>query len=223
MDCSEKIKALQTKAGIEADGIASSKTWIAIYHLLCESIPYDINTSAVIKAIQAKLDIRVSGQPTPRTWDALYHTLIKKNQESAGCKNIGDPLNEVFLKSMTKEVVPFAIELIRLAAEKDIHIRLMDHAADDALKTDFGLVFVVGIFEKLPNGDYLYKEQSPLYAELAQLGESIGLTWARDKKTFSSFSSFELRPAWAVQMKETDMIKELGRRRKENISLLALL
>lgn len=230
MDYSEKIKALQLKAGIEADGIASSKTWIALYHLLCASIPYDINVNAVIKSIQAKLNVRVSGQATTKTWDALYQVLVV-GQDVDDQIVSADPTNEIILKSMTKEVVPFAKELIRLAADKGIYIRLMENTADDELKSqvnesaqlNFGLVFVVGIYEQLPSGEYLYKEQSPLYAEVAKLGESIGLTWARDKKTFSNLSRFELRPAWAVQMKEKDMIKELSRRREENISLLAIL
>lgn len=229
MDYSEKIKALQKKAGIEADGIASSKTWIALYHLLCASIPYDINVSAVIKSIQAKLNVRVSGEPTAKTWDALYQFLVV-GQDIEG-QGGADTCNEVVLKSMTKEVVPFAKELIRLAADQGIYIRLMENNVDDTLEiegagcisNDFGLVFEVGIFEQQPTGEYEFKEQSPLYAEVAKLGESIGLTWVRAKRAFSTNSRFELRPAWAVQMKETEMIKELCRRRDENISLLAIL
>ena len=237
MDYSDKIKALQEKAGVEQDGIISSKTWLALHKLLCTDVPYDINLSSVIKAIQHKLNVRVTGYSSTKTLDALYELLIE-NIEAEESSN-EDPLNEVILKSMTKEVVPFAKELVRLAAEKGIYIRLMSCTADDAIDKqkeverkirkadacdhDFGLVFSVSIYERMANGDYIYKNSSSLYQEVAKLGESIGLTWAGDRKTFSNLQLFELRPAWAVCMQEMEMLKELCRRKKENINLLAIL
>ena len=232
MDYTDQIKALQRKAGIEVDGVASSKTWIAIYHMLCASIPYDINVTSIIKAIQQRINVRVSGYPSQKTLDVL-HQLLVGDEEAEAPENTGkmDPTNEIILKSMTKEVVPFAKELIRLAAEKGIHIRLMGRTADDGIEQtneascnhNFGLVFEIKIYEKNPAGEYSYKDHSPLYAEVAKLGASIGLTWAGDRKTFSNLPQFELRPAWAVTMKETEMVKELCRRKRENINLLAIL
>jgi len=236
MDYSDKIKALQEKAGVEQDGIISSKTWLALHKLLCTAVPYDINLASIIKAIQHKLNVRVTGYSSVKTLDALFQLLIENNE--VGENSNEDPLNEVILKSMTKEVVPFAKELIRLAAEKGIHIRLMSCTADDAIEKqeemrltmkadacdhDFGLVFSVSIYERTPNGDYIYQNSSSLYEEVAKLGESIGLTWAGDRKTFSNLQLFKLRPAWAVRMHEMEMVKELCRRKKENINLLAIL
>jgi hypothetical protein len=238
MDYSDKIKNIQQMAGIDADGIAVSKTWIAIHHLLFDSVPYDLNIESIIKAVQQKISIRVNGYASPKTWDALYAYVIKNNVVSKHASCI-DPHNEIILKSMTKEVVPFAKELIYLAASEGIHIRLMSNTADDAIahravkreiitsqdscNHNFGLVFDIGIYEQATSGEYIYKEESPLYAAVARLGESIGLTWAGDCKTFSKLPHFELRPAWAVRMKENEMVKELCRRKKENINLLAIL
>lgn len=236
MDYSDKIKAIQQSAGVEADGIATSKTWIAIYHLLFTSVPYDLNLGSIIKEVQQKIGVRIDGHATFKTWDSLYHCIVenKIGQENSFI----DLHNEIILQSMTREVVPFAKELIRLAASKGIHIRLMCGTTNDvanfrpAKKTglqtdicnhDFGLVFDVGIYESTLAGEFIYQNTSPLYAVVAQLGESIGLTWAGDKKTFTSKSIFELRPAWALRMKEMEMFEELCRRRKENINLLAIL
>jgi hypothetical protein len=234
MDYSEKIKQLQAKAGVEETGVASSKTWLAIYNLLCTTLPYDINLSSIIKLIQERINVRVTGSPSPKTWDAL-HALLVGDQTEIKDNTAPDPVNEVFLQQLTKEVVPFAKELIRLAAEKGIYIRLMNFLAEDdvnynknantdsACDHNFGLVFNVGIYECDSAGVYHYKENCALYEEVAKLGESIGLTWARDRKTFSKCQFFELRPAWAVRMQEMEMIDELCRRKKANINLLAIL
>ncbi|WP_379090117.1 hypothetical protein [Pedobacter sp. UC225_65] len=228
MTSSDKIKALQLKAGIEADGVASSKTWLNIYYLLFNCLPYDININSLIKAIQQKIDVRADGYPWSKTWDVLYDLLIDNEpaiDEDTASINL---YNESILQTMTKEVTPFAKELIKLATAKGIQIRLMNCLCEDddqkkASDYNFGLTFGIGIFEKTATGEYAYKDDSPFYTELALIGESIGLTWAGDRKTFTSQPHFHLRPAWAATMKESDMLKELSRRKAANINLLAIL
>jgi peptidoglycan L-alanyl-D-glutamate endopeptidase CwlK len=228
MDYSDKIKALQEKAGIEVDGIASSKTWLNIYYLLFNSLPYNINVNAIIKAIQEKIEVRADGYPWAKTWDALYQLLITDEQSEVKDDILSiNQHNEIALNNMTKEVVPFAKELIHLATAQGIHVRLISNVSDKAKTTkgneNFGLTFSIVIVERTETGELIDKDQSPLYAEVAKLGESIGLTWARDLKTFTSQPHFQLRPAWAVAMKESDMVKELQRRKQHNLNFLAFL
>jgi len=228
MDCSDKIKALQEKAGIEADGVASSKTWLNIYYLLFNSLPYNINVSAIIKAIQEKIEVRADGYPWTRTWDALYQLLIVDEQNEVVDDLVSiEQHNENVLNTMTKEVVPFAKELIQLATAQGIYVRLISNGASKRKPTkgneNFGLTFGVAIVERNATGELVDKDQSPLYEEVAKLGESIGLTWTRDLKTFTSQQHFQLRPAWAVAMKESDMLKELERRKQHNLNFLAFL
>lgn len=228
MECSDKIKALQEKAGIEADGIASSKTWLTIYYLLFNSLPYNINVSAIIKAIQEKIEVRADGYPWTRTWDALYQLLIIDQQsEVADDLEAIEQHNEKVLTTMTKEVVPFAKELIQLATAQGIHVRLISNVSGKTKTAknseNFGLTFGIAIVERNSIGELVDKDQSPLYEEVAKLGESIGLTWTRDLKTFTSQQHFQLRPAWAVAMKESDMVKELERRKEHNLNFLAFL
>lgn len=235
MDYSAKIKAIQVNAGVEADGIATSKTWIAIYHLLFDTVPYDLNVDSIIKAVQQQIDLRPTGYASPRTWDTLYSYILEGRMlKQDSCI---DKHNQIILQSMTKEIIPFAKELIRMTKAEGICIKLMCEEANgrnfqfakqqdentDCCDHDFGLVFDIGIFEQASNGEYIYQEKSSLYATVAKLGESIGLTWAREKKTFTNKPLFELRPAWAVRMKEMEMITELCRRKKEKINLLAIL
>jgi hypothetical protein len=225
MDYSEKIKAIQQSAGVDDDGIATSKTWIAIYHLLNDSVPYNLNIGSIIKAVQQKIMVRESGHASPRTWDVLFNYLI--DHDLLRNKAVVDPQNEITLQCMAKEAVPFAKELIRLSAAAGIHVRLNNGVVDDAAPRkntqNFGLVFEIGVYEQTITGEYLYQDYSPQYELVAKIGESIGLTWAGDKKVFTRHPLFELRPAWAVRMKEGEMIAELFRRKKENINLLAIL
>lgn len=228
MTSSDKIKALQLKAGIEADGVASSKTWLNIYYLLFNCLPYDINMNSLIKAIQQKIDVRADGYPWAKTWDTLYDLLID-NEVPVDREALSiEAYNDSILQTLSKEVLPFAKELINLATAKGIAVRLMNCICEDtkpkkAVDHNFGLTFGVGIFEKNESGELVFKDSSPLYVLLAQLGESIGLTWAGDKKTFTSQPHFHLRPAWAATMKESEMLQELNRRKAANINLLAIL
>jgi peptidoglycan LD-endopeptidase CwlK len=225
MDYSEKIKAIQQSAGVDDDGIATSKTWIAIYHLLHDSVPYNLNIGPIIKAVQRKIMVRESGHASPRTWDVLFNYLM--DHHLLRSKPIVDPQNEIAIQRMAKEVAPFAKELVRLSAAAGIHVRLNNGFADDATPRkstqNFGLVFEIGVYERTITGEYLYQDYSPQYELVAKIGESIGLTWAGDKKVFTHHPFFELRPAWAVRMKEGEMMAELCRRKKENINLLAIL
>lgn len=233
MDYSDKIKAIQQNVGVEADGVATSKTWIAIYHQLFASVPYDLNISSIIKAVQRKINVRMNGQASARTWNALFECLVPQ-KETEGRSAIEEH-NEIVLKGMTKEVAPFAKELIRLAAIENIYIKLMygnayqphysiyRNSPANPYAQDFGLQFDIGIYEKMPSGSYQYVEMSPLYTRVAKIGNSIGLTCGGDQKTFTSNPFFELRPAWAAKMKDGEMINELCRRKRENINLLAIL
>lgn len=255
MNNSDKIKAIQLKAGLKVDGIVSLKTWIGIYDLLFDALPTETGQAALIKAIQQKLQIQADGKPSAKTLDRAYVAIFGSEADTESLEEYQyalaqepqqDLYNETILKKMPKEVVPFAKELIHIAADQGICLRLINALkAEDQHKTkerkhqlsqhifidaqsnfsncNFGLAFDMGIFEKNTTGELVFKDQSPLYAKVAQLGESIGLTCASANKNSTAVPHFELRPAWAVRMKESEMIQELYRRKKENINLLAFI
>lgn len=223
MEPIEKIKALQQKMGIASDGIASPKTWLHIYYLLFKSVPYDINVNPIIKAIQEKINVRADGYPWIKTWDVLYDLLIDGKEEVAQ-----ECTNEAILQSMATEVIPFAKELLKLAGNEGIIVKLIDDLPQLgakkrlSMKASFGLSFKIEIYEMLPQGLSICKDNSPYYLKVAKLGESIGLTWRGNDKSFTSKAEFEIRPAWAVQMNENEMVQELNRRKKSNLNLLAI-
>jgi len=217
MEYTDKIKALQQKAGIEADGVASSKTWLHIYYLLFSSVPYDINVDSIIKVIQQKINVRADGYPWTKTWDVLYELLIVESCAD-DFANFSDPENEKILSMMSPEARPFAKELIYLSARKGIHIRIIDKSID----SNFGLSFYVGIFEMNKKGELVYVDKSPNYAQVAKLGEFIGLTYDQNSRVFNNFPKFEIVPAWSIRMNEEEVKEELSRRKMQNLKLLAI-
>lgn len=234
METIDKIKALQAKAGIEADGVVSSTIWLNIYYLLFKSIPYDINNRSIIKAIEKKIGVRVDGYPWHKVWDVLYDQLVV-NDVNHGVAIDDD--NQKILKTMPKEVVPFVKELIFLAENHGISVKIAknlnaqteqpesEYALSDAKKEqtiyNFGLAFNVTIVPEPSVSNT--EEKITHYTKVAKLGESIGLTCLNSKNAISNVANFILRPAWAVRMKENEMLQELERRRREDINLLSIL
>lgn len=231
MDTIDKIKALQAKAGIEADGIVNSTIWLNIYYLLFRSIPYDINTRSIIKAIEKKIGVRVDGYPWHKVWDVLYDELVVNNNVT---ELSIDNENRQILNTMPKEVVPFVKELICLAANHGINVKITNEkvkedksgymlnvAKEEPTIYNFGLAFNVTILPTPATENT--EEEITLYTKVAKLGESIGLTCVNGKNKITDVANFILRPAWAVRMKENEMIQELERRRKDDVNLLSIL
>ena len=225
MHYSDKIKALQRKCGIEEDGIPSSKTWLHIYHLLFDAVPYNINIDSMIKAIQQKIEVRADGYPWTRTWEVLYDLLIANNDDN----DINTLNNHVMnvQNGINKEVIPFVNELIHLAADNGINVEVLPNttkepSANAYTELDFGLKFKVKVCEQDYTAIDHADKKTSLSSLLANLGQSIGLTWQAQPKQEDTIHHFELRPAWAVCMKESEMVKELFRRKEANLNLLAI-
>lgn len=220
--------ASKIKPSLEATLIAEPMAWIGIYNVLFAALPTDLQINSVVKAVQQKLKVKANGIPGPKTWDALNQLLLY-NKEMITQKNMIalDPHNEAALNRMTAEVIPFAKELIQLAAAQNIHIHLLSRSTKGMESVHslrhFGLAFDIEIFEKTDVGDYIHNDDSPLYAEVARLGESIGFFWAGSHKSPAMPWHFELRPAWGIHMTDSEILAELHQRQLANINLLAIL
>lgn len=78
---------------------------------------------------------------------------------------------------------------------------------------NFGIAFDIGVFEGAS-----YKGSSPKYKAVGALGASLGLEWGGNWKNFVDEPHFQLRPQWAGNLSERDMITELRKRYKEGKS-----
>ncbi len=53
------------------------------------------------------------------------------------------------------------------------------------------------------------------------MGKSLGLSWGGDWKSIQDEPHFELRPDWAKDLSESDMLAGLRQRKEQNAPLLA--
>lgn len=215
MNYSSKLKGYQANS-------------LTIYNLFFASMSNEATVEGMIKEVQNRLNLKEKDKPGIKTWKALCKLIIGNGRTATQkSKTVLDPHNETMLSKMTKELAPFAKELIYLSEEQGIKLRVLSGMSaneDSELSmAAFGLTFDIGIFDQTTSGELIYNGNVLLYANVAKLAESIGLTWAVDQKTFSHQSRFELRPAWALRLSDNEMLRELKRRRDSNINLLAIL
>jgi hypothetical protein len=201
---------------------------LTIYNLFFASLSNEVTVEGMIKDVQNRLNLKEKNKPGIKTWRALCKLIIGDGRTATQKSNTAlDNHNETMLSKMTKELAPFAKELIYLSQEQGINVRILTGTSSDEVPElsmqNFGLTLDIGIFDQTTSGDLIYNGNVLLYANVAKLAESIGLTWAVDQKTFSNQSRFELKPGWALRMSEKDMLNELKRRKEANLNLLTLL
>jgi hypothetical protein len=87
-------------------------------------------------------------------------------------------------------------------------LRIVTNARGGFSNHNFGIAFDVGVFEGAS-----YLGESPKYKAVGALGMDLGLEWGGNWKTFVDEPHFQLRPKWAGDMKERDMVAELRTRK----------
>lgn len=234
MTYTDKMKVLQHKA-TEENNDTNSIAWIGIYALLFNTLPTNTNVKEVIKAVQQKVNVTPNGNPNPQTWDAIHQMAATKNIN----KTQLDPYNQAVLKGMTSEVVPFATELIALAVANGLTLKIINKRSaqlhtrkswenskvngTNSAITSFGLCFDVAIFEQNEAGLLIHQQEATVGQKIIKLAQSIGLSTPKAQNPDAQFLHFEIRPAWAVQLTDVEMLTELWRRKEAGIDLLAIL
>lgn len=188
----------------------------------------------MIEAVQKKLKIEVDGKAGTETWGAIYAAIVKP---SLGGVSPGlaiskvDDRSEKNIALLLPEVQPLARALVQKSAANGITIKIISglrtYAEQDALYAqgrtspgkkvtnarggysnhNFGIAFDVGVFS---GNSYL--PESPKYKAVGVLGMDIGLEWGGNWKSIVDQPHFQLRPSWAADMNERDMLAELRER-----------
>ncbi len=81
---------------------------------------------------------------------------------------------------------------------------------------NFQIAFDIGVFD---GKNYL--AESPLYKAVAVLGKQLGFSWGGDWKSRTDEPHYELRPAWAKDLSEDQMLAELRARKDAGKALFA--
>ncbi len=185
----------------------------------------------MIAAIQAKLGVQVDGKAGPQTWAAIYAKLVTpklKAQDPASLISPVDNRSEKAIATLLPQVQPIARALVQKAAASGIQIKIISglrsYAEQDALYAqgrtapgnkvtnarggysnhNFGIAFDVGVFAGTK-----YLPESPQYKAVGILGVDLGLEWGGNWKTLVDEPHFQLRPAWANDFAEKDLLAAL--------------
>lgn len=188
----------------------------------------------MIAAVQNALGVEVDGKAGPQTWGALYARLVEQRvegMEPARAISAADPRSEKVIATLLPEVQPMARALVQKAAAAGITIKIISglrtYAEQDALYAqgrtapgqrvtnargghsnhNFGIAFDVGVFE-----GNKYLPDSPKYKAVGVLGADLGLEWGGNWKTLVDQPHFQLRPQWAANLTERQMLAELRAR-----------
>ncbi|WP_160287310.1 M15 family metallopeptidase [Pseudomonas knackmussii] len=197
---------------------------------------------AMISAVQQALGIDVDGRAGPQTWGAVYAKIVGPLPAEAEEANISavDPRSEALIATLLPEVRPYARALVQKATAAGIRIKVISalrtYEEQDKLYAqgrtapgtvvtnakagqsnhNFGIAFDVGVFE-----GNKYLGDSPKYKAVGALGIELGLEWGGNWKSIVDQPHFQLRPTWAADMSERDMLAELRRRKADGRAVYA--
>ena len=185
----------------------------------------------MISAVQKKLGITVDGRAGPETWGAIYTQIVKPKVDAmaqAAAISEVDARSEKVIATLQPPVRPMARALVQKAALNGIQIRIISglrsYAEQNALYAqgrtlagrkvtnarggysnhNFGIAFDVGVFEGAR-----YLGESPKYKAVGALGMELGLEWGGSWKSIVDEPHFQLRPAWATDLSESQMLAQL--------------
>ena len=191
----------------------------------------------MISAVQARLGVQVDGRAGPQTWGAIYEHIVGRTAHRIDAV---DKRSEKSIATLLPEVRPIARALVHTAASTGIRIKIISglrtYAEQDALfakgrtrpgrrvtnarggfsNHNFGIAFDIGVFE-----GSRYLPESPKYNAVGTLGVGLGLEWGGNWKSFVDAAHFQLRPAWALDMTERNMLARLRERVASGTPLFA--
>jgi len=185
----------------------------------------------IISEVQRSLGVEVDGRAGPETWGAIYERIVGPTTDGSPVAlsiTAVDPRSEKVISTLLPEVQPMARALVQKAALGGIRLKIISgfrtYAEQDALYAqgrtaagdvvtnaragysnhNFGIAFDVGVFE-----GSTYLGESPKYKAVGVIGKDLGLEWGGNWKTLVDQPHFQLRPAWARDMTERQMLAEL--------------
>jgi peptidoglycan LD-endopeptidase CwlK len=197
-----------------------------------------MNLPDTIRAVQKALGVDVDGNAGPATWTAIYNRVVPNTTQPVASAPAPptsgkvDDRSEGVIATLLPEVQPYARALVTKAAANGITIKVISglrtYAEQDDLYAqgrtkpgnivtnarggysnhNFGIAFDIGVFE---GSSYL--DESPKYKAVGVLGTDLGLEWGGNWKTIQDEPHFQLRPTWAADESEKDMLAELRSRK----------
>lgn len=216
-ELSATIKAVQRSlGGLAVDGIAGPKTWAAIaWKVSGENHPQitQIHTDSG-ENNQRKSAQSVDENSVDLRSEQNIATLLPDVQRTA--RAFLRAVNNTLRIKFTSPVTVRMINGTRTRAEQDAlyaHGRtapgpIVTKARGGYSNHNFGIAFDIGVF----GPDSHYYPEHAAYDVAGEVGKSFGLAWGGDWVSFQDKPHFELRPLWARELPEAEMMVELRRR-----------
>ena len=184
----------------------------------------------MIAAIQTKLRIQADGRAGPETWGAIYAQIVMPTIPGgppSEAIEFVDERSEKNIATLLPEVQPIARSLVQKAALNGIQIKIISgfrtYAEQNKLYAkgrtepgskvsnarggysnhNFGIAFDVGVFE-----GRRYLGESVKYKAVGVLGTDLGLEWGGNWRSIVDQPHFQLRPSWAADYAEAEMLAE---------------
>lgn len=198
----------------------------------------------MVRAVQEKLGVDVDGRAGPQTWGAIYKRVVDRgsplDRALTGLEDRTNRRSETVISTLHPGVQPYARALYFKARGHGLTINIISglrsYAQQDELYAqgrtrpgnvvtnarggysnhNFGIAFDVGLFER-----NWYLGESPMYKAVGALGEELGLEWGGNWRTIVDQPHFQLRPQWAIDMSERQMLAELRERLAAGIDVFA--
>jgi peptidoglycan LD-endopeptidase CwlK len=191
-----------------------------------------MNLDQIIRAVQEALGVNPDGKPGPETWQAIYDRICPNAQPAEQLADKVDDRSERVIATLLQEVQPYARALIAKATANGITIKVISglrtydeqndlyaqgrtkpgdivtNARGGYSNHNFGVAFDIGVFEGKK-----YLDESPKYKAVGALGTDLGLEWGGNWKTIQDEPHFQLRPKWASDLSERDMLAALRSRK----------
>ena len=194
-----------------------------------------MKTDDMVRAVQQKLGIEVDGRAGPQTWGAIYQYIVRPQAQPTVAftapKDKANDRSEKVIATLLPQVRPYARALFFKARDKGININIISgtrtfeeqdslyaqgrstrgpkvtNAGGGYSNHNFGIAFDIGVFE-----GNRYLPESPKYKAVGALGMDLGLEWGGNWKTTVDQPHYQLRPAWAANLPERQMLAELRER-----------
>lgn len=196
------IRAVQKAVGVDVDGNAGPQTWTAIYNRICPGAqpPLTRATATTLPTAGDKVDARS---------ESVIATLLPEVQPYARALATKAAQNGITIKVISG-LRTYAEQNDLYAKGRTAPGKIVTKARGGYSNHNFGIAFDVGVFEGSS-----YKDESPKYKAVGVLGMDLGLEWGGNWKTIQDEPHFQLRPKWAADLSEKDMLAELRDRRQE--------
>ena len=200
-----------------------------------------MNIEPVVRAVQRELGIEADGKAGPQTWEAIYRRIVPGRTAPAVRAALAqqvDDRSERVIATLLPEVQPYARTLVLQAASAGIAIKVISglrtydeqnalyakgrtapgpvvtNARGGYSNHNFGIAFDIGVWE---GGKY--QGDSPKYKAAGVIGAELGLEWGGNWKTIKDQPHFQLRPRWAADLSERDMLAGLRQRTADAVPI----